>query len=407
MDHNVHDDRIAVVDTSEKSRNNLRPATLHFCTSDSWGGLEIYSCSLMQRLQSAGCRVLAVCKPHSKVEEFLVAREIPFVHLPHYSPASIASIRFVRSILQLHDIQILHVHFHKDIWPASLALRGDTCRRLYVSMYMGVGSKDDFWHRYIYRRVDGFFTSSKTLTARLPSLYVVPGQKVHFLPYGRALDRDSKSTERGSAIRSMLGLKPADTLVGTMVRIDPGKGVLDFVESYVCLEESLRNKVHYLIVGEPTRKGRLKKGESPFEPRCEKYLGEIQSFVSKHNLEKNIHFAGFQKDVTGYLGAMDIFVFPSRDELYSLVMLDAMALPLPIIAARASGNLEQIEDGVNGLLYEVASPQDLAAKLSIYLNNPQQRRQHQRAARSFVEQNHDMTKTVNRLMEFYSSNDQQ
>ncbi len=360
----------------------------------------------MDQLQSAGCRVLAVCKPHSKVEEFLVTHKIPFVHLPRYSPTSIASIRFVRSILKLYNIQVLHVHFHKDIWPASLALRGDTCRRLYVSMYMGVGSKDDFWHRYIYRRVDGFFTSSKTLTARLPSLYVVPSQKIHFLPYGRTLDCDPASLERGRAIRSMLGLRPADALVGTMVRIDPGKGVLDFVESYLYLEESLRRKVHYLIVGEPTRKGRLKKGEAPFEPRCEKYLEELQSFVSEHNLEKYIHFAGFQKDVTGYLGAMDIFVFPSRDELYSLVMLDAMALPLPIIAARASGNLEQIEDGVQGLLYEVASPQDLATKLSNYLNNPQQRRQHQRAAREFVEQYHDMTKTVARLMEFYTSNNQ-
>lgn len=358
----------------------------------------------MEQLQSAGCEVTAVCKPHSKVEEFLVAHKIPFVHLPRYSPTSVASIRFVRSILQLSNIQILHVHFHKDIWPASMALRGDTTRRLFLSMYMGVGSKDDFWHRYIYKRVNGFFSSSKTLIARLPTLYAIPGEKAHFLPYGRKLACDSTSKERGRAIRSMLGVKPADTLVGTMVRIDPGKGVMDFVKSYLYLEESLRKNVHYVIVGEPTRKGRLKPGESPFEPRCEEYLADLQSFVSKHFLAKNIHFAGFQNDVTGYLSAMDIFVFPSRDELYSLVMLDAMALPLPIIAARASGNLEQIEDGVNGLLYEVANPQDLAAKLSMYLINPQQRRQHQQAARTFVEEQHDMTKTVARLLKFYTSN---
>jgi hypothetical protein len=376
-------------------------STLHFCTSDSWGGLELYACTLIAELKNAGCDVLVVCKPQSKVEEFLKEQNIRFVYLPSYLQASIRSIRFVQKLLQEYNIKIVHVHFHKDIWPASMAVRYDRTKKIFFSIYMGISSKNDFWHRFVFRRVNGFITSSKTWRNHLPKVFSVPDDTVYHLPYGRMLDRYTIDERKRHALRSAFGFAARDIVIGTMVRIDPGKGVVDFVESFLCLEKEQQANVQYLIVGEPTRKRRVRPGESPFEPRCEKYFQQLQSYVMEHHLEAKIYFAGFQNDTIGYLSAMDIFVFPSRNELFSLVMLDAMGLSLPIVASREGGNLEQVQDGVNGLLYETARPQDLADKLSWCLNNVTGRNQLGKAGRAYVEANHDMKKTIARLMDLY------
>jgi len=374
---------------------------LHFCTSDSWGGLEVYACTLMDELRTAGLTVGAVCKPGSKVEAYLKAHNIQRTYLPAYSSVSLRSIRFLRSLIRQNGVDAVHVHFHRDIWPASFALRGDGHRKLFVSVYMGISGKNDIWHRYIHARVDGFFTSSKLLNDRFPRLYGVPKDKIHFLPYGRRLGQYAVCEEKRRTIRSSLAIGPDEILVGTMVRIDPGKGVMDFAESFLYLGTELQQKVRYLIVGEPTRKGNAKPGEPLFEPHCEEYLRRLQTYVAEHGLEKKIYLVGFQDDVIGYLSAMDIFVFPSRDELYSLVMLDAMAMSLPIVAAGASGNLEQVEDGVNGFLYNVADSKHLAARLSIYMRDSDIRLSHGAAARKYAEEHHDMKNTIARLTKYY------
>jgi len=379
----------------------MRTSSLHFCTSDSWGGLELYACTLMSELKKAGTSVSAICKHGSKIEEFLKAHDIQYAHLPVHSPLSLNSVRFVRSLIDRHRIDCVHVHYHSDIWTASLSLRGDKERKLFLSVYMGVGRKKDIWHRFIYRRLDGLFTSSPEFNRRLPQLYPVSKEKIHLLPYGRLLGLYVADDAKRRAVRSQLGLSPQQFLVGSLGRIDPGKGVMEFMESFLYLEQHLQENVKYLIVGEPTRRGNAKPGESPYEPHCEEYFRQLQKFVAEHNLNEKMHFAGFQEDVIGYLSAMDVFIFPSRDELYSLAMLDAMAMGLPIVAAGASGNLLQIRDGENGLLFKVADGRDLAEKLSTYLASQELRKKHGIAARRFVEENHDMKEIIARLLRFY------
>jgi len=374
---------------------------LHFLTSDAWGGLELYACTLMAELRDAGCRVLAICKPGSKAKEFLASRGIETAELPSYAVGSLKGMRAVRSLLEARAVDVVHAHYHKDIWYASLALQGDDRRRLFLSIYMGVPKKNDILHRFIYKRVDAIFTSSQELNDRLPGLYPVDPSKIHFLPYGRSLEQYVRSEARRKEIRESFGILPDDVLAGTMIRIDPGKGAMDFARSFPYISPEVRGKIKYLIVGEPTRKGRSRLGASPYEEHCVAYLGELQAFIARENLSDRIFLAGYQSDIVGYLSAFDLFVFPSRDELYSLVVLDAMCMGLPVVAARAGGNLRQVEEGRSGLFYEVADSRDAAEKIASYARSPEMRLRHGRSAREFVERHHAMRSTVASLMTFY------
>ncbi len=379
----------------------MNKTTLHLCTSQAWGGLELYACTVMVELQKRGWKVWAICYPNSKVEEFLKANNILVMNVPSYSKLSFTSVMFIKRLLKDEEIPVVHVHFHRDIWQASLAMKGDTKRRLIMSIYMGVNKKNDIFHCFIYSRVDAILTSSKEMNKVLHERYPVPAEKIHFLPYGRNVDNYNRDESKRLAIRKRYNIKPEEIVIGVMMRIDPGKCVMDFVQSYVHLNEKARKNVKYLVIGEPTRKRASTLKESPFEPHCEDYYFEIKNYIKKHQLEDTIHLCGFQSDVIGYLSAMDVFVFPSRDELFSLVVLDAMAMKLPVVAAAAGGNLHQVTDGVNGRLFTVNDSKDIAEKISPYVEHAELRIQHGNSARTFVIENHEMKVAIDQLLKFY------
>lgn len=79
----------------------------------------------------------------------------------------------------------------------------------------------------------------------------------------------------------------------------------------------------------------------------------------RENLER--HFEGTHTVFTGFMhgkelaeayAAADVFVFPSTTETLGLVIGEAMASGLPLVAAKSGPTCEQIEDGRTGLLYD-------------------------------------------------------
>ena len=377
------------------------PVSLHFCTSNSWGGLEVYAGTLMAELSSADHRVIAVCAAGSPLESFLRERRVETVSLPGSAKISLRSIMKVRSIIRAEAVSIVHVHYHRDIWVASIAIRRNPRIRLFMSIYMGVGRKKDFLHRWVYHRVDAIFTSSKALNEVLPERYPVPASKIHYLPYGRYLDRYRQSTAARESVRAQFNIAPDEIIAGSMVRLDEGKGVMDFLRSYLYLDKGVQSSTVYLIVGEPTRRSSAGAADSPFEPGSEEYYRSLREFVELHGLGNRIIFAGYQQDSVAFFSAMDIFVFPSRDEMYSLAMLDAMAMSLPVIAARSGGNLLQVREGVNGLLYETGNSEVLAFALANCISDPALRARLGLAARQFVQSEHRMETVIERLKKFY------
>ncbi len=361
----------------------------------------------MIELRKRGIGVEGICLPGSRVEEYLKGHAIPSKTLPDASPASLRSVNVLKHLIRRGGVDVVHAHFHRDIWPSALALTFDEERKLFLSVYMGVPKKKDILHRFIYRRLNGLFTSSRELCRRLPSLYPVAESIVHYLPYGRTISDTPRDEEKRRKIREELGCGETDFLVGTMVRIDPGKCVMDFVGSFPYLDSDLKNRTRYLIIGEPTRKSKLRGSESPFEKQSELYLEDLKRFVYEQGIAERVIFAGYQSDVRGYLSAMDVFVFPSRDELYSLVVLDAMESGLAVVAAAAGGTLDQIEDNKSGLLYRVGDSKELAAQIRTYLLSPDLRRSHGAKARTFVKEHHSMDQMISRLTGYYEGNVQQ
>lgn len=78
--------------------------------------------------------------------------------------------------------------------------------------------------------------------------------------------------------------------------------------------------------------------------------GELLNLVKKLDLEKNVKFLGFRRDIYEICKISDIFIFPSRREGLSVALMEAICCNLPVISSNIRGNIDLIKEGENGFL---------------------------------------------------------
>lgn len=131
-------------------------------------------------------------------------------------------------------------------------------------------------------------------------------------------------------------------------RLDPVKGFDLAIEACkLLINEGLIN-FHWHIIGGGPNEAELKKAAADSE------AGE------------HIIFHGMQKNPYPYMANADLFVQPSRFEGYSLSIMEALALGLPIVATKAAAG-EQITDGVNGVLCDTSAKSIADAVKNLYI----------------------------------------
>jgi glycosyltransferase involved in cell wall biosynthesis len=108
---------------------------------------------------------------------------------------------------------------------------------------------------------------------------------------------------------------------------------------------------------------------SPF-PGNEAHLDRTIALVQALGLEGQVVYTGDVDDVRVAYAALDVSVVPSaQPEPFAGVVIESMALGRPVVATRTGGTMEQVEDGVTGLLVRPGDPQALADGLARLLSD--------------------------------------
>jgi glycosyltransferase involved in cell wall biosynthesis len=84
----------------------------------------------------------------------------------------------------------------------------------------------------------------------------------------------------------------------------------------------------------------------------------LRTLAEARGITNRVHILGFRRNVFDYLAHCNVLLMPSQHEGLPYTLLEAMALGIPIVAARVGGLAEVIQDGSTGLL---VPPQDSAA----------------------------------------------
>ncbi|MBD2246674.1 glycosyltransferase family 4 protein [Nostoc sp. FACHB-888] len=123
-------------------------------------------------------------------------------------------------------------------------------------------------------------------------------------------------------------------------------------------------------------------------------------------LSDRVHFVGYRRDIPQIMQAVDLFVFPSRYEACSLVLLEALSSGLPVITATATGGGELVTPECGIVLPDSDDINALAVALISLVSSPTLVKQMGKAARSVAERHSwtTMAKTYVDLFEELSKN---
>jgi glycosyltransferase involved in cell wall biosynthesis len=171
----------------------------------------------------------------------------------------------------------------------------------------------------------------KSLTSREVQVLYTAVDQQRFSPQGSL-----------EALRTALGLPIDKFIVLTVRRLVFKNSVDTFVATANLLKDDPR--VYFVIVGDgPDRR-------------------HIERYIQENNLS-NCLLTGFVRDAAlpDYYRAANLFVLPSRSgEGLGMVLLEAMASGVPVIATRAGGQVELVQEGRNGFLVDPRAPDQIA-----------------------------------------------
>lgn len=144
--------------------------------------------------------------------------------------------------------------------------------------------------------------------------------------------------------------RDSDCLTLIMVgRFAQGKGQLEVVQAVHKLEKD-GEKINLLLVGSGN----------------DSYSNRVKNYVETNGLSSSVTLVPFSKDVNSYYQQADISIVSSRCEAFGRITVESMKMGLPVVASNTGANVELIQDGLNGVLYQYGDVEDLAQKILVF-----------------------------------------
>ena len=145
---------------------------------------------------------------------------------------------------------------------------------------------------------------------------------------------------------------PGRPVVGLVGRLVPETGVDVFLRA-AALVSGVVQQAAFLVVG-----------DGPLRP-------DLEHRAAMLGLTGTVTFTGYRSDATRLLAGLHVLVLPSRSDGSPLVVCEAMAAGVPVVASRVGGLPDLVEDGGSGLLVRPGEAEDLARALVSLLLDPE------------------------------------
>jgi glycosyltransferase involved in cell wall biosynthesis len=250
------------------------------------------------------------------------------------------------------DIVFSLDHHNAMFWGRLASLAAGVPRRVVASHSTGrMGSRRSFTRidRALMRWTDAVVALSGAHATYLRDVEGIDPGKIVVIENGIDTKRYEEPDPAGvEKARGELGLAEDDRVVSMVAALRPEKAHEALVEAAGILARRRKGPpVKFLVVGGGPRRA------------------EIERLVTGGGLEKSVLFAGERDDVPEILRLSDALVLPSHAavETLPLVVLEAMAAGVPVVASAVGSVPEIIENGQNGLLIAPADPVGLSEAL--------------------------------------------
>src|SRR5262249_51955707 len=182
--------------------------------------------------------------------------------------------------------------------------------------------------------------------------------------------------------KQRIGVSPERFVIGAVGRLSAEKGFDVLIRAtHRLLQEG--HDIELLIVGEGDEKTAL------------------QTLIAELGCSERIRLLGYRSDTRDLYQAMDVFALSSYREGLPNVLLEAMALEVPVVATRIAGIPRLIRDGDNGVLVEPGDLAGLGAALRGLRNDADRRARLSRAGRQTIETGYSFRARMQKVRAIY------
>ena len=316
--------------------------SLHIDTARTWRGGQNQVLLTVNGLRAIGERAALVAHPDGELRR-RASEGLELIPIaPRTEMDLSAAFRLSRVIKRLTP-DVIHAHDPHGVAMAGLALSlgassatHGRAPALVASRRVDFHLKGNSFSRWKYRQVDCFIAASDAIRQMLVADGVPAAQTV---TVHEGIDVEHVVAAPPVNVHEAFWLPHQAPVVGNVAALVPHKGQRHLVEAAHLVVREIPD-ARFVILGE----GELR--------------DHLERQVREHHLEKHVLLPGFRTDVLGCIKGFDLFAMSSVTEGLGTSILDAMACSRAIVATRAGGIPEIVEDGQTGVL---VAPRDHTA----------------------------------------------
>ncbi|HZN11382.1 MAG TPA: glycosyltransferase family 4 protein [Blastocatellia bacterium] len=348
---------------------------LQVSSAESWGGGERHVADLTRALVERGHRLHLAVRPASPLRTPLRDLPVTWHELGLRNAADLSSARRLDALIRAEGIEVLHAHVARDYPVCGLAARVAGAR-FFLTRHHFHPLRSNPLYRWALAGAERLIAVSESVRAKLIEAFPTLAPRVVVIPNWVDL-RAAGRVERDQA-RAHLGIA-RPLAVGVIGQLTP----LKRQDLFIRAARELGNEIEFLIIGEP----------GPDDADYARRLREAAGH--------DVRFTGEIGDLPAYLKALDVVVAPSENEAFSLAVAEAMAAGRAVLASRAGGLVEIVEDGITGLLVTPGDVGELTEGLSRLLADETLRARLGAAARERARERFDREHVINRIERLY------
>ena len=322
--------------------------SLHIDTARTWRGGQNQVLLTVNGLRSIGDRAALVAHPDGELRR-RAAEGLDLIPIAPRTEMDLSAAWRLSRVIRRLGPDIIHAHDAHGLAMAALALRmgaasieraGGRVPALVAARSVDFHHRGNSLSRWKQRQVDCFIAASEAIRQMLVA-DGVPAERTITVHEG--IDIEHVLAARRVNVHEAFRLPHRAPVVGNVAALVPHKGQRHLVEAARLVVREMPD-TRFVILGE----GELR--------------GALERQVREHHLEKHVLLPGFRTDVLGCIKGFDLFAMSSVTEGLGTSLLDAMACSRAIVATRAGGIPEVVDDGVTGRL---VPPRDHAAMAQV------------------------------------------
>jgi len=296
------------------------------------GGAERHVVDLAVALRRKGHGVTVACSATGGLSNLLDGANVPVrVLLDRLAKrrVSVTYARGLRRLVREQRFDLVHAHIYASAAASALATVGTGVPLVVTEHTEGAwqGRHARLVSRLIYRRARSVIAVSSPIRGHLLQRYGVPPEKISFIPNAviPASGREPGTTS------TLPDERREGPLVGVVARLQPEKGVANFLKAAARVSAACP-VARFLVVGD----GPLRE--------------ELLRLADRLGLRERVRFLGHRADARELVGLLDVLVVPSLTEGTPLIVLEAMAAGVPVVASDVGGIPDQVRHAREGLL---------------------------------------------------------